>query len=196
MKPEVFKAKRAGFCYGVRRAVDLIENEISRDEKICTLGPIIHNTQYVDSLKKKGVTIINTPEQNFENRRVIIRSHGVGRSIYKRIEAVKSNYTDATCPYVARIHRLVEEFPTGGLVIIIGDKNHPEIKGIVGHCRSWFVVLSDHHEIEMLTSKFFDGYSAVMILSQTTYQSSEWSNCIHAIKNVYTNVAVDRKSVV
>ena len=190
MKPEIVVAKQAGFCYGVRRAVNLIEDEISRGESICTLGPIIHNTQYVYSLEKKGVTIIDTPEQNFQKRRIVIRSHGVGRSVYHKIEASNSPYTDATCPNVARIHRLVEDFPSGGLVVLIGDKNHPEIKGIVGHCRSWFVVLGDHHEIENCTSGFFEGYTDVMILSQTTYQSSEWSNCIRAIKKVYTNVAV------
>ncbi len=124
--------KAQAFVIGVQRAVDLIEKEISKGTHICTLGPLIHNTQYVASLADKGVAVIDSIHENTQLKSVVIRSHGVPRHVYQEIEATGAPYIDATCPFVSRIHRLVEEFPNNGLILIIGDMNHPEIKGICG----------------------------------------------------------------
>jgi (E)-4-hydroxy-3-methyl-but-2-enyl pyrophosphate reductase len=168
----------------------MVEGEILKGERMCSLGPLIHNPQYVDRLKTRGVRVIDSLGQNDEKLKVIIRSHGVGRKVYKNIEAMKLSFIDATCPFVERIHRLAESFSPQGLVIVLGDKNHPEVKGIAGHCRSWFIVLGSHREVADLPKDFFTGFPSVMMLSQTTFRADEWRLCADLINRVCTNAQV------
>ena len=134
---EVRLAKTAGFCFGVKRAVDTVYQQVKecKNEKIYTYGPIIHNEEVVKDLRSKGVEVIETEEElrRLTSGVVIIRSHGVSKHIYTILEEQGLKCVDATCPFVKKIHRIVEkESADGAHIIIIGDEKHPEVQGIQG----------------------------------------------------------------
>ena len=146
---EVILAKSAGFCFGVKLAVDCVY-EKSKDDKIYTYGPIIHNKNVVKDLEKQGVEIIESLEKDI-NGKVVIRSHGVPPSVYKLLEEKNIQYLDCTCPFVKKIHRIVDEnYKNGKSIIIIGNKNHPEIIGINGFCDNTALIANSLEEIEKL----------------------------------------------
>ncbi len=128
-------AKTAGFCFGVRRAVDMVYEQIARGESVTTYGPIIHNEAVVADLAARGVRIADTREELEEltGGSVVIRSHGAPKAVYDLLEAKGLNVVDATCPFVKKIHRIVREQCDAGMrVLIIGDPAHPEVQGIRG----------------------------------------------------------------
>lgn len=132
-------AKSAGFCFGVKRAVDLVYEEALKNEHVYTFGPIIHNEEVVDDLSKKGVRVIlETKElKDLPKGTIIIRSHGVSENIYKEIESYGHNILDATCPFVLKIHKAVRQHSENGEhIIIFGNRFHPEVEGIIGWCKS------------------------------------------------------------
>ena len=133
---EVIVAKTAGFCFGVKRAVDKVYEQIEKGgSPIYTYGPIIHNEEVVKDLEAKGVRVLETEEElaALERGVVIIRSHGVGRHIYELLDRPGITVVDATCPFVKKIHRIVEEQNAAGRrVIIVGNEEHPEVQGIKG----------------------------------------------------------------
>ncbi|MGN1086229.1 MAG: bifunctional 4-hydroxy-3-methylbut-2-enyl diphosphate reductase/30S ribosomal protein S1, partial [Porcipelethomonas sp.] len=131
---EIKTAKTAGFCFGVDRAVKLVYEELEKHSgKVATLGPIIHNRDVVEDMKKRGVRIIESVDELEPGEKAVIRSHGVGRKIYDELAQKGNEYIDATCPFVARIHKIVrEKSQEGYFILIAGDKNHPEVQGIVG----------------------------------------------------------------
>ena len=132
---EIVVAKTAGFCFGVNRAVTLVDECLERGEKAATLGPIIHNPQMVELLQQRGVRIIDDVADANSDETVIIRSHGVKLSVKNALKARGLPYVDATCPYVVKIHDIVQEHSKQGYTILIaGDKEHPEVEGITGHC--------------------------------------------------------------
>ena len=129
-------AETAGFCFGVKRAVDKVYELIDTEQKpIFTLGPIIHNEGVVADLEARGVHVIteadlDSPDDTLQNGTVVIRSHGVGKPIYDKLKEKNISYVDVTCPFVLKIHRIVEkESLAGNHIIIIGDKDHPEVQG-------------------------------------------------------------------
>ena len=144
-------AETAGFCFGVKRAVDkvyqLIEEGIS---PIYTLGPIIHNEEVVADLATRGVRVISEDMiPDLHQGTVVIRSHGVGKHIYQLLEKTDLDYIDVTCPFVLKIHRIVERESTAGKqILIFGDPNHPEVKGICGWCNGPYTVLDSREEAE------------------------------------------------
>ena len=133
MKVQIKVADKAGFCFGVDRAVKMVYNILNSGGKAVTYGEIIHNPNVVEDLRKKGVRVLEKPEEidGLENVSVVIRSHGVGRDIYRRIESRREHGVvccDGTCPFVARIHDIVSEKSEEGYeIVILGDKNHPEV---------------------------------------------------------------------
>ena len=128
-------AKSAGFCFGVSRAVELVEQAAAAGKQVVTLGPIIHNRHVVDKFRGLGVQVIDTPEQAQPGQTVIIRSHGVARSVYERLEKRGVEIIDATCPFVKRIHGIVSRAAEEGrLPVIICTPLHPEVEGIAGWC--------------------------------------------------------------
>lgn len=134
---EVRLAKTAGFCFGVKRAVETVYEQAQKrsDAKIYTYGPIIHNEEVVKDMRSKGVEVIYTQEElmQLQSGVVIIRSHGVAKEIYKILEERGLSCVDATCPFVKKIHRIVEkESMEGKHIVIIGDESHPEVQGIKG----------------------------------------------------------------
>ncbi len=183
-------AKTAGFCFGVDRAVNIVYELIEQGKPVATLGPIIHNPQLVEELSKKGVRIINSTSEANEGEVVVIRSHGVSQNVYDELLANQSQYIDATCPYVSKIHKIVRENSNDGKTIIItGDKDHPEVCGIQGHCKTQSYVVCDEVELEALYHNLteYERNNCVLV-AQTTYNITFWDKCIEIAKKLYTNI--------
>lgn len=190
-------ADKAGFCFGVDRAVKIVYNIIENGKKAVTYGEIIHNETVVNELKSRGVDVINSPEEieKLENTSVVIRSHGVGRDIYELLEKRKPfgvTVCDGTCPFVARIHKIVSEKSGEGFeIIILGDKNHDEVQGIVKHCQNPPYICSDVAELrEILQKKFKNFKKKVAIVAQTTYNIIIWEKCCRVIGSEYPEAEV------
>lgn len=166
-------AKNAGFCFGVERAVNLAYSN-AHLSNITTLGPIIHNDFVTNDLKEKGVSIITELTPDLKN--VIIRSHGVGQQIYIQANKLKINLIDATCPYVAKIHKLVKEhMELGQDIIIIGDKHHPEVVGINGWANNSAIIIKDNTD-ELIDKLELD--KIYFMVAQTTYKQKIVDNII------------------
>lgn len=167
---EITLAKSAGFCFGVKRAVDMVNKAIEEGNKpLYTYGPIIHNETVVRELQDKGVIVMD--ENNFEEYEpgvVIMRSHGVTRAVEEHLQELGHTIIDATCPFVKKIHRIVSEASLrGDYVVIVGDKNHPEVKGIIGWMNSDdFTVVKTREECENL--EISEGKD-VTVVAQTTF---------------------------
>ena len=128
-------AKTAGFCFGVDRGVKMVYALLNKGQKVCTLGPIIHNPQVVEDLAQRGVRTVKSATEVGKDETLVIRSHGVKRDIYEYIDKNKIKFEDATCPFVKRIHKIVKkESENGKIILIAGDSSHPEVIGIKGHC--------------------------------------------------------------
>lgn len=183
-------ADKAGFCFGVDRAVKIVYNIIENGGKAVTYGEIIHNETVVNELKSRGVNVINSPEEieKLENTSVVIRSHGVGRDIYELLEKRKPfgvDVCDGTCPFVARIHKIVSEKSGEGFdIIILGDKDHDEVQGIVKHCQKMPYICGNDDELrEILQKKFKNFKKKVAIVAQTTYNIIIWEKCCRIIRS-------------
>lgn len=181
---KVILAKSAGFCFGVRRAVDTVYEQVERrNGKIYTFGPIIHNEEVVADLEEKGVCVVETIQELKKCRdgTVIIRSHGVGKSVYELLEAENIPYVDATCPFVQKIHRIVKQYSREGChVLIIGNENHPEVEGIKGWSAntaetSVISTVEEADEFALETGK------KVCIVSQTTFNNKKFQELVEII---------------
>ena len=184
-------AKSAGFCFGVSRAVELVEKAAQEGRKVATLGPIIHNRHVVDKFEKMGVRVIETPEEALPGETVIIRSHGISRAVYERLEAQKVEIIDATCPFVKRIHTIVSRAcEEGRLPIIIGTPTHPEVEGIAGWCKD-FRVFQGASELEKwVADEKISPNLAICMVSQTTSTESLWKLCGEFAKKQFTNLKI------
>ncbi len=182
-------AKTAGFCFGVSRAVNIVEELLGQGKKVTTLGPIIHNPQMVDSLAKRGVRIVQSPEEAEKDSTLVIRSHGVSLEVMHKIEECMSEYRDATCPFVRKIHKIVAEHSANGeLILIAGDKNHPEVQGITGHIDGDFHVFSDCQELEKILNNILKkNDKPVCMVAQTTFNTKEWKNSSKMLQKLCTN---------
>ncbi len=184
-------AKSAGFCFGVSRAVELVEQAALAGKKVATLGPIIHNRHVVDKFEKMGVRVIDTPEEALPGETVIIRSHGVSRAVYERLEAQNVEVIDATCPFVKRIHTIVSRAEEEGrLPIIIGTPTHPEVEGIAGWCSDCRVFAGPEDLKNWAESGEVSKDSAICIVSQTTSTESLWKTCCEIAKKQFTNLKI------
>ena len=184
---EILKAKTAGFCFGVDRAVRMTYDLADGGHKVATLGPLIHNPQCVADLAGRGVVTVDTPDQVPEGYEVVIRSHGVPRDVYDQLAQRNLVVHDATCPFVAKIHRIARRAEEEGKCLLVaGDKNHPEVQGIVGHTRGEVFVFADLAEL-----KAWDGpkmtKNGLFVVAQTTFQVTKWLECAEFLKKVYTN---------
>lgn len=177
-------AESAGFCFGVDRAVKLVYGELEKGNKsVATLGPIIHNADVVNDLTGKGVRITDSVDDLKEGEKAVIRSHGVGRKIYEGLNQKGNTYIDATCPFVARIHKIVrEKTEEGYFILIAGDKDHPEVQGIVGHCDENYFVFKDEYQLKSFFSKNYKNLEKKLaIVAQTTYNILIWGECLKVI---------------
>ena len=185
-------AKSAGFCFGVNKAVQTVNELLEQGKTVCTLGPIIHNPQVVSELAGRGVTIVSSPEEVPEGATLVIRSHGVSRVVYDELERLGREYCDATCPFVAKIHRIVaQESANGASVVIAGNEGHPEVTGIRGHCQGPSFVISSPEDLENLQkNNIISTNSPVVMVAQTTFNMDIWEKCSEIAKKVYTNIKI------
>ena len=190
---EIKVAKSAGFCFGVDRAVKLVYGELEKGNKsVATLGPIIHNADVVNDLTDKGVRIADSVDDLKEGEKAVIRSHGVGKKIYEGLEQKGNAYIDATCPFVARIHKIVrEKTEEGYFILIAGDKDHPEVQGIVGHFDENYYVFKDEDQLKSFFSKNYKNLEKKLaIVAQTTYNILIWGECLKVIPKDDENILV------
>ena len=189
---EVRLAKTAGFCFGVKRAVDTVYEQVKlrTDEKIYTYGPIIHNDEVVKDMKKHGVDVIHTEEELKEltSGVVIIRSHGVPKKIHTILEERGITCVDATCPFVKKIHKIVEkESKAGKHIVIIGDAKHPEVQGICGWAENDVTVIKTEEEANAF--KIHENKD-VCIVSQTTFNYNKFKYFVEIISKKDYNISV------
>ena len=180
---EVKVAKTAGFCFGVQRAVDKVYELIdSCPDRLFTLGPIIHNEEVVNDLEKKGVRVASEEELKTlpEGSTVVIRSHGVGKKVYDQLEECGLSYVDVTCPFVLKIHRIVEkESKAGSHIVIIGDPDHPEVVGICGWCiGSYTVIRTKQDALDFVPPESKN----VCIVSQTTFNYNKFKDLVEILR--------------
>lgn len=190
---KIILAKSAGFCFGVNRAVTIVNNLLEDGKKVTTLGPIIHNPHMVAELAERGVEIADTPNDlSSMDRTLVIRSHGVPQSVIDEIEQKGISYENATCPFVSKIHQIVKDNSREGKVILIaGDENHPEVQGIVGHCEGEHYIFKNYEDLGKLLKKLENIENiSICVVAQTTYDVKEWKNCLKLLKKVYTNAKI------
>ena len=181
-------AETAGFCFGVQRAVDRVYELIGSDAApIYTLGPIIHNEEVVSDLEKKGVAVICEKDLgSLKGGTVVIRSHGVGRRVYNTIKKYGLGYVDVTCPFVLKIHKIVErESSRGAHIVIIGDPGHPEVQGICGWCQGPYTVIRNAEDAEKFN---ISPEKEVCVVSQTTFNYNKFKDLVEILcKKRYDN---------
>lgn len=189
-------ADSAGFCFGVKRAVDTVYELLEdKEQQVYTLGPIIHNEQVVEDLTSKGVGVVSAPEdiadEKAKDATLVIRSHGVSKEVIRHIRGKQLKYEDATCPFVKKIHETVQEYSEKAYrIIIIGSKDHPEVQGILGWANGRGIVIETAEEAEM----FFldDGSEKICIVAQTTFNYKKFQELVEIIsKKGYDIIAVN-----
>ena len=191
---EVRLADCAGFCFGVKRAVDTVYEQLKNGKTIYTYGPIVHNEEVVRELAEKGVRVLESKEELKSLKAgeniptVIIRAHGVAQEIYDIMEANGLECIDATCPFVKKIHRIVEQKSTEGYhVIVVGDPKHPEVEGIVGWCQGPVTVLETPEQAENFVKT--EG-EKLCIVSQTTYNYNKFQYIVEIFEKKGYNDSV------
>ena len=188
---EVTVAKTAGFCFGVKRAVEKVYEQIGKTEKpIYTYGPIIHNEQVVGDLQEKGVEVIDTLEElkTIRDAVVVIRSHGVGKDVYDILKENGVEIVDATCPYVKKIHRIVEkQTAEGRRVLIVGSEDHPEVQGIKGWGDERTKVIENMDNFRRLE---LPEDEKLCIVSQTTFNYKKFQDLVEKISKARYDITV------
>ena len=198
---EVRLAKSAGFCFGVKRAVDKVYEQIETGKTIYTYGPIIHNEEVVKDLEEKGVQVIpdkaelqrlveqwQEAPKDEKGGAVIIRSHGISKEIHDMIENSTLECIDATCPFVKRIHKIVQkESAAGKHIVIVGSPIHPEVEGIVGWCEGSYTVLETEEEA---TNFEISEDKEICLVSQTTFNYNKFQHIVAIFQKKGYNVIV------
>ena len=184
-------AKSAGFCFGVSRAVELVERAAGEGKQVVTLGPIIHNRHVVAKFEAMGVRVISAPEEAPEGSTVVIRSHGVARAVYEALEKRNVSVIDATCPFVKRIHGIVSRAEAEGrLPVVIGTRSHPEVEGIAGWCRDCRVFETPEELKTWAESPDVPPDLPICMVSQTTSTEFLWKTCAKIAKKQFTNLKI------
>lgn len=189
---QITLAKTAGFCFGVNRAVTMLYDLVNDGVKVSTLGPIIHNPQVISDLERRGVKILESAENASPDTKIVIRTHGVEKDVLSLCEEKHFDYIDATCPFVKKIHKIVNENSKPDLpVLIAGDKNHPEVVGIKSYCKGKCYVFNSAAELDSIFNNVdFDEKNPFIVVSQTTFSTKEWEKCVKKIKLLYTNAFI------
>ena len=189
---EIIKAKSAGFCFGVKKAMETVYQQIEANtgKPIYTFGPLIHNEEVVKELKSKGVEVVDSVEElkALRDGIVIIRSHGVSKEIYKIMENNGITCVDATCPFVKRIHKIVDkESAAGKKVIIIGNDGHPEVEGIKGWSNSPAIVIEKEEEA---TNFSCNPDEKICVVSQTTFNYNKFQELVEIFEKKGYDISV------
>ena len=187
---QIILAKTAGFCFGVNRAVKLTYELLEQGRPVATLGPLIHNPQVVEDLESKGAITCDSVDDVPDGYEVVIRSHGVGQSVYDKISTRRLVYHDATCPFVTKIHKIAARAGAdGAMLLVAGDAKHPEVQGIVGHTTGKVEVFANLTELEKLLPELTQQKS-IFAVAQTTFNVQSWETCKELLKNQCTNAKI------
>ena len=187
---QIILAKTAGFCFGVNRAVKLTYELLEQGRPVATLGPLIHNPQVVEDLESKGAITCDSVDDVPDGCEVVIRSHGVGQSVYDKISTRRLAYHDATCPFVTKIHKIAARAGAeGAMLLVAGDAKHPEVQGIVGHTTGKVEVFANLEELEKLLPELTQQKS-IFAVAQTTFNVQSWETCKEFLKNQCTNAKI------
>lgn len=188
---KILIAEHSGYCYGVKRAINILESLLPADEPVYTLGPIIHNNQVTDYYAEKGVLVVDEMgkiiDSEKNNARVVIRSHGAAKHVYTDAEALGLKIYDATCPYVKKIQNTVSTYASKGYnIIIVGSAKHPEVIGINGWCGGSAIIIEEISEIERIQE--FD--KPTCVVAQTTYSIEQWAILSEKLKALIPDVVI------
>ncbi|MGI6030588.1 MAG: bifunctional 4-hydroxy-3-methylbut-2-enyl diphosphate reductase/30S ribosomal protein S1 [Eubacteriales bacterium] len=188
-------AKSAGFCFGVRRAVDMVWEQLDKtDKKLYMLGPIVHNMPLIHRMEQKGAILIEDIEEipSVHDARVLIRAHGLPLHEYERLNEAKLEYADGTCPFVRKIHDIVRKrSQLGDQVIIIGDAAHPEVVGINGWCNNSAIVAKNSTELTEHLKQYDNlAQNPVCVVAQTTINRENFEKCVDILKKQCTNAQI------
>lgn len=191
MSKQIILAKTAGFCFGVDRAVNLVYSLVNDGKKVCTLGPIIHNAQLVSDLESKGVKIIDEISQAPDGYTVVVRTHGVEKNVLDELENENIEFVNATCPFVTKIHNIVKKQDENTVVLIAGDKTHPEVLGIKSYCKGPSFVFKNEDELkEIVQNNEIVQKNNVICVAQTTFSLNEQKKCKKIFKKLCTNCKI------
>ena len=169
-------AKSAGFCFGVNRAVNMVYSLLEEDKKVCTFGPIILNMEMVRELQEKGCVAVSDIADVPNDATLVIRSHGIPLDMEKQINDACITCSDATCPFVKKIHKIVEkESSEGRIIFVAGNKTHPEVEGIISYCKGELYAFNNNEELFEIADKFpFENNKPISVVAQTTFSIKEW----------------------
>lgn len=190
-------AEYSGFCYGVmtalRKTMDIVEQCRDSGRSVYTFGPIIHNDDVVNDLKRLGVEICDVPGQTEPDAAVIIRSHGVPKNTEEALRSTCGLLEDATCPHVKKIHRIVDTAHREGMaVVVIGDRNHPEVQGIDGWCEKEAVIFNDPGDLSLMeNASRLDEAEQILAVAQTTLNRKVWDDCTAALLEKYPHAQLN-----
>ena len=185
-------AKSAGFCFGVNRAINIVNSLLDKNVKVSTLGPIIHNMEVVNELESRGCKAVSSIDEVENGATLVIRSHGVPKYVIDKLDENGVKYEDATCPFVKKIHNIVANPDNkDGIVLIAGNSVHPEVEGIIGHCSTECHTFKNSEEIDEIHSNILKtNNKQVFVVAQTTFDTKEWKKCVKKIKKLCTNAKI------
>lgn len=185
-------AKSAGFCFGVNRAINIVNSLLDKNVKVSTLGPIIHNMEVVNELESRGCKAVSSIDEVENGATLVIRSHGVPKYVIDKLVENGVKYEDATCPFVKKIHNIVANPDNkDGIVLIAGNSVHPEVEGIIGHCSTECHTFKNSEEIDEIYSNILKtNNKQVFVVAQTTFDTKEWKKCVKKIKKLCTNAKI------
>ncbi len=189
MQAEITVAESAGFCFGVKRAISMTEELAAEGGRVYTLGPLIHNNDVIRELSEKGITAVE--RYNDAEETIVIRSHGIPRSVYDEIKEKGLRLVDATCPFVEKIHRIVEENSDNSDVLVAGDFSHPEVQGIMGFAKGAVKAVNSIEQLnELIEKEKTFGQNSLILVAQTTFDLCKWAELQKNVKKHYTNVKI------
>ncbi|MCL2531115.1 MAG: bifunctional 4-hydroxy-3-methylbut-2-enyl diphosphate reductase/30S ribosomal protein S1 [Oscillospiraceae bacterium] len=182
-------AQHSGFCFGVQRAVDAIEQLLAQGKPVALLGQLIHNKQVTEDLRSRGAVVIGSAGECPPGHTLVIRAHGITRQVMDEIHALGLDYCDATCPFVKKIHAIVAR--AQDLVVIVGDEQHPEVLGIHSYAMGDCAVVASAQQLEDFFRNFHNlSEQSPVLVVQTTFLAQEWKKCKEIMKKHCTNAKI------
>ncbi len=189
---KVTVAKNSGFCFGVSRALNIVEDLLKNNVKVCTFGELIHNNQVIEDLRNRGVKVVHS-FSDIKSSLVVIRSHGTTQEVINQLKRKQIKYIDATCPFVKRIHDIVKKgCETYDILLVAGKRTHPEVEGICSYFSGKVYIFEDLAQLKdiiLCREKIFKTVNSLMV-SQTTFSVEKWEKCVKFILEGFTNIKI------
>ena len=196
----IITGKNAGFCFGVKRAVEGSLNEINNSKKVYCLGELVHNKEVINKIEESGITVIsNIDEIKEDDTKLIIRAHGIDKNIYDIAKERNIEIIDYTCPLVSKIHNIAEKYNKEGYYIfLVGNKNHPETIGTKSHCGNYYSIIEDIKDIDESINKLFkSNIKNLLLIVQTTFSKNKFENIEEIIKDkINSNINIVVKNTI